>query len=132
MGLAAAKCGDSIVNVADIHIVMVPTPTGPVPTPQPFPFNGKIQGGCSSNVRINGQQAATMGSTANNQPPHIPASGSFANPPTNKGIIMAGSPTVRINKKPAARATDLCLTCFDMPSTIAQVVVTGKPSVCIG
>src|SRR3712207_1492229 len=83
MGQPAAKQDDQIVAV-DIHIVMV-TP-GPVPTPLPHPFTGIINGGLSSDVKIMGMPAATVGSTADNSPPHIPTppGTAFQNPPPNK------------------------------------------------
>lgn len=112
MGQPAAKQGDQVIAV-DTHIVMIPSPGGPVPTPLPSPFAGVIMGGLSSNVKIMGMPAATLGSTADNLPPHIPAGGPFQKPPANKGTIMIGSPTVMINGKPAARNGDTAMTCND-------------------
>ncbi|MFC5475563.1 PAAR domain-containing protein [Paraherbaspirillum soli] len=137
MGQGAAKQGDSIVNSADIHIVMVPSPGGPVSTPQPFPFNGRIVLNTSLNVRINSRPAATVGSMAQNMPPHIPANGMFQVPPTNLGRVVLGSMTVRINGRPAARAGDICETCHDMPPVGPQappstVQVLGLSTVRIG
>lgn len=133
----AAKAGDAIVNAADIHIVLVPSPGGPVPTPQPFPFNGKISSNVSANVRINGRPAATVGSMANNVPPHVPTSGTFQVPPTNLGRVIMGSMRVRINKKAAARNGDFCETCHDVPpvgpqAPLPTVVVVGLPNVMMG
>lgn len=133
----AAKAGDAIVNAADIHIVLVPSPGGPVPTPQPFPFNGKISSNVSANVRINGRPAATVGSMANNVPPHVPTSGTFQVPPTNLGRVIMGSMRVRINKKAAARNGDFCETCHDVPpvgpqAPLPTVVVAGLPNVMMG
>src|SRR5690242_14236788 len=106
MGQPAAKMGDTIVGV-DTHIIMIPAPPGPpVPTPLPDPFNGKITQGCSTNVMIQGQPAAVVGSIAMNVPPHIPQGGPFQVPPNNQGTIMMGSTTVFINNKPAARMGD--------------------------
>ena len=94
--MPAAKMGDQVVGV-DTHIIMVPSPGGPVPTPLPHPFSGKIMGGCSSSVLIEGKPAATVSSTANNVPPHIPSSpASFQIPPTNQATIIMGSPNVLI------------------------------------
>lgn len=133
----AARFGDSIVNAADIHVVLVPSPGGPVPTPQPFPFNGRISMNTSLNVRINGRPAATVGSMASNMPPHIPASGTFQVPPTNLGRVVMGSMRVRINARAAARAGDFCETCHDVPPAGPQapspvVVVPGLSNVLIG
>jgi len=124
----AAKQGDQVVAV-DTHIVLVPAPPGPpVPTPLPHPFSGIIQGGCSVDVKINGTPAATVGSTAQNTPPHImtPPGTSFVIPPTNQATIMMGSMTVMINKKPAARAGDTAMTCNDpAPMPVGKVVAVS-------
>ncbi len=125
MGQSAAKQGDQIAAV-DTHIVLIPSPGGPVPTPLPHPFNGIIDGNLSTNVNIMGMSAATVGSTADNTPPHIPHGGPFQIPPTNQGQIMMGSATVMINGKPAARAGDTAMTCNDpSPLPVGTVVATG-------
>jgi uncharacterized Zn-binding protein involved in type VI secretion len=127
MGQPAAKQGD-IVQAVDTHIVMVPTPGGPVPTPTPgHPFNGLIDGGLSSDVKVMGLPAATVGSTATNKPPHIPLGGpSFQIPPTNQATIIVGSGTVLINGKPAARNGDTANTCNDpAPLPVGTVVAAG-------
>jgi uncharacterized Zn-binding protein involved in type VI secretion len=126
VGAPAAKLGD-LVNATDTHIVLVPSPGGPVSTPLPFPFAGKIAGGCSPTVMIDGKPAAVVGSTATNAPPHVPESGSFANPPTNTATITTGSPTVTINGKPAARNGDKAMTCNDpapLPIGVIEAVST--------
>jgi len=121
----AAKQGDTIVAV-DTHIIMVPSPGGPVPTPIPHPFNGIINGNLSSDVLIMGQPAATVGSTAQNMPAHIPMGGPFQRPPSNRGQIITGSPTVLINGKPAARNGDTALTCNDpVDAPVGTVVAIG-------
>ena len=127
MGQPGAKQGD-IVQATDTHIVMVPSPGGPVPTPTPgHPFNGIIDGSLSTDVRINGVPAATVGSAATNQPPHIPIGGpSFQIPPTNRATIVTGSATVRINGKQAARNGDTANTCNDpAPLPVGRVIATG-------
>jgi uncharacterized Zn-binding protein involved in type VI secretion len=127
MGKPAAKQGDTITAV-DVHLVMVPTPGGPVPTPLPHPFNGMLDGNLSQNVKIMGMSAATVGSTATNQPPHLPTppGTAFQIPPTNKGTIMMGSGTVMINNKPAARMGDQAQTCADpVPNPSASIVASG-------
>ena len=126
MGQPAAKQGDTIVGV-DIHIIMIPAAAGaPVPTPLPHPFNGMLDGSLSTNVKIMGRFAATLGSTATNNPPHIPMGGPFQKPPMNRGQIITGSPTVMINGKPAARAGDTALTCNDPADLpVGKVVAVG-------
>lgn len=127
----AAKQGDQVVAV-DTHIVMVPSPGGPVPTPLPHPFSGMLDGGLSTNVNVMGMPAATLGSTANNQPPHIPTppGTTFQIPPTNQATIMQGSSTVFINGKPAARAGDMVQTCADpVPNTAGQLISVGTVNI---
>ncbi|MBN1147920.1 MAG: PAAR domain-containing protein [Anaerolineales bacterium] len=132
MGAPAAKQGDQVTAV-DIHIVMVPSPSGPVPTPLPHPFSGMLDGNLSANVKIMGRPAATQGSTATNQPPHIPTPPGtvFQIPPTNQATILMGSSTVRINGKPAARAGDQTQTCAD-PAPIPGAILIAVGNVFIG
>lgn len=125
MGQPAAKKGDRIL-ATDIHIVMLPAGTSLVPTPLPHPFTGILDGALSSNVKIMGQPAATVDSTATNTPSHVPQGGPFQKPPQNKGKIIVGSMTVKINGKMAARNGDMAMTCndpADMP--VGKVVAVG-------
>jgi uncharacterized Zn-binding protein involved in type VI secretion len=134
MGQPAAKQGDQIV-ATDTHIVMVPAPPAPnpVPTPLPHPFTGIIGGGLSSDVKIMGMAAATVGSTADNTPPHIPTppGTSFQKGPSNKATIKVGSPTVKINGKMAARNGDAAETCND-PADLPAGTVVAAGTVFIG
>lgn len=133
MGQPAAKQGDQIVAV-DTHLVMVPAPPGPpVPTPLPHPFAGIINGSLSSDVNIMGMPAATVDSTADNTPPHIPTppGTAFQSPPTNKATIKVGSPTVKINGKMAGRNGDTALTCND-PADLPNGQVIAVATVFIG
>jgi uncharacterized Zn-binding protein involved in type VI secretion len=131
MGQPAAKQGDQI-NAVDTHIVMVPSPGGPVPTPLPHPFSGIISGNLSSDVKIMGMPAATVDSTADNTPAHLPTAPgtSFQKPPANKATIKLGSTSVKINGKAAARNGDLAETCND-PSDlpVGQVIASGTVSI---
>lgn len=121
MGQPAAKLGDQVVAV-DIHIVII----GLVPTPVPHPFNGLLTTGLSHNVHLMGRPAATVGSVADNTPPHIPLGGPFVKPPHNRGTVIAGSATVRVNGKPLARAGDTALTCNDpVDLPVGSVVAAG-------
>ena len=125
MGQPAAKQGDQIV-ATDTHIVMIPSPGGPVPTPLPHPFTGTIGRGLSSDVKIMGMPAATVDSTADNLPPHVPQGGPFQAPPANKGKIIMGSTTVMINGRPAARNGDTATTCNDpADQPVGKVVASG-------
>jgi len=129
MGQPAAKQGDQVVAV-DTHIVMVP---GPAFSPLPHPFAGMLNGGLSTDVKISGRPAATVGSTADNTPPHLPtAPGTgFQRPPANKATVQQGSATVKINGKPAARTGDKALTCND-PVDLAVGTIVAAGNVLIG
>ncbi len=125
MGQPAAKKGDQIVGTC-IHKVMVPAPPGPpVPTPLPHPFIGILDNSLSADVKVMGQPAATKDSQATNTPPHIPMppGTSFQSPPDDKATVKAGSATVKINGKPAARMGDTAETCDEMkiPGSIVAV-----------
>lgn len=130
MGQPAAKRGDQITGV-DTHIVMIPSPGGPVPTPLPHPFSGVLDSSLSSDVKIMGMAAATVGSTATNTPPHIPQGGPFQAPPSNRGQIIMGSATVLMNGKQAARNGDAANTCND-PADMPVGTVIAAGTVMIG
>jgi uncharacterized Zn-binding protein involved in type VI secretion len=131
MGQPAAKQGDQIV-ATDTHIVIVPG-SPPTPTPLPHPFVGLLNSELSSDVKIMGMPAATVGSTADNTPPHfpIPPGTSFQSPPANRGTIQVGSQTVKINGKAAARNGDTATTCND-PTDLPVGTVIAVGTVMIG
>lgn len=125
MGQPAAKQGDRVMAI-DTHIVMIPAGASLVPTPLPHPFTGIINDGLSSDVKIMGKPAATVDSIATNTPAHVPQGGPFQKTPQNKGKIIMGSATVKINGKMAARNGDTVMTCndpADMP--VGKVVAVG-------
>ncbi len=128
MGQPAAKQGDQIV-ATDTHVVIVPGGT----VPALLPFTGIINGGLSSDVKIMGMPVATVDSTADNTPPHIPMppGTAFQSPPANKGTITIGSQTVKINGKSAARHGDVADTCND-PSDLPVGSVVAAGTVFIG
>ena len=78
-----------------------------------------------------GKPAAMMNSTATNTPAHQPIGGTFVKPPANRGSIIAGSATVFINGKPAARSGDTAITCND-PVDLPVGKVVAKGTVFIG
>lgn len=120
-------------TAVDTHIVNVPSPGGPVPTPLPHPFSGMLTGSLSADVTIMGAPAATVGSTADNVPPHIPTppGTAFTRPPLNQGTVVKGSATVLINGKPAARTGDPVATCND-PVDAPVGTVQAQGTVLIG
>ena len=123
MGQPAAKQGDQV-TATDIHLIQPPGPSSPVPVPHQF--NGILNSNLSTNVNIQGVPAAFVGSTATNQPPHIPSGGSFVVPPQNKGDVFSGSTTVFINSKAAARSGDTVMTCNDpAPLPVGTIQATG-------
>ncbi len=131
MGQPAARQNDPVIGI-DIHIIMIPTPGGEVPTPLPHPFAGKITDGCSTNVKIEGQNAAMKGCKVKANMNHIPMGPRFQKNPTNDGDIMLGSFTVKINGKPAARMGDSVRTCNDPAPLPASLVTKGANKVLIG
>ena len=130
MGMPAAKEGDKVM-ATDIHIVMIPSPGGPIPTPLPHPFVGTLDGALSSDVNIQGKKAAVKGSTATNQPSHIPQGGPFQSPPSNQGTVEMGSSSVNVNGKAAARMGDTVKTCND-PSDMPVGTIIASGTVMIG
>jgi uncharacterized Zn-binding protein involved in type VI secretion len=127
MGQPAAKANDQVVAV-DTHLVMVPAGPSLVPTPLPHPFSGLLDGSLCSTVTVGGLAAATTGSTATNQPPHVPTppGTSFVTPPSNRATVTMGSATVTIGGQPAARAGDIATTCNDpADAPVGTVVAAG-------
>jgi uncharacterized Zn-binding protein involved in type VI secretion len=112
---------------------MVPA-AAPVPTPLPHPFSGIIDGGVVATVKIGGQPAAVVGSTASNQPPHIPTPPgvSFQNPPPNQGTVKLGSATVKIGGQQAARNGDGVATCDDIAPEAPKGKIIAAGTVFIG
>mgnify|MGYP002626341061 CR=1 FL=1 len=131
MGTPGAKRGDRII-ATDTHILLVPAPPGPpVPTPTPLPFSGVIDGALSESTFIDDMNAATVDSQASNTPAHVPTVGPFQTPPSDRGTIIAGSSTVFIDEKAAARAGDTAETCND-PSDLPVGVGEASGSVIAG
>lgn len=134
MGQPAARQTDPVTGV-DTHIVMVPAPPGPpVLTPLPHPFAGQLTDAVSTDVLIDGLPAATVGSVAQNLPPHLPTppGTAFQRPPTNRGKVTIGSATVLIGGKGAARLGDTVQTCNDPVDAPVSTITAGSPTVTIG
>jgi uncharacterized Zn-binding protein involved in type VI secretion len=133
MGQPAATQGSTVVAV-DTHIVMVPTAGGPVPTVLPHSFNGVMDGGLVPTVKIMGNPAAVVGSTATNTPAHLPSPPglSFQTPPPNRGTVQTGSATVKIGGKQAARNADTAVTCDDVAPTAPKGQIIAAGTVMVG
>ncbi|HET9656118.1 MAG TPA: PAAR domain-containing protein [Kineosporiaceae bacterium] len=127
----AARSQD-LVTGTDTHIVLVPTGPTVTPTPTPLPFSGPLTQSLSTDVLVNGLAAATVGSVAVNQPPHVPPNGTFATPPKNQGTVQQGSPTVFIGGQAAARQGDPVLTCNDPTDAPNGTVAAGSADVMFG
>lgn len=88
----AARQGDSVLGItAGEH-------SGHTDPHYPMQFTGEISGGCSSNVYINGRQAAHVGSITSE---HDGCCG------TGHGSVAGGSGSVFINGRGAARDGDV-------------------------
>ncbi len=129
MGQAAAKKGDRI-TATDTHIVMVPSAAGPVPTPMPLPFTGVLDGGLSSSVQVDDAPVAVDGSTATNQPGHVPLGGTFQRQPSDRATVNAVG-AVLAEGKPIAKNGDPAITCND-PADLAVGVVIATGTVMVG
>jgi len=121
MGQPAAKEGDSIEGKDTHYIISVSLNITPPGKPGTFTFDGIIDGNLSENVYIMKNRAATVESTATNEPNHIeiddkmlPKDAKFMGEPSNEATIKAGSSSVFIDGKAAARNGDTANTCNDL------------------
>lgn len=130
MGQPVAKEGDRV-TATDTHIVLVPSPAGPVPTPLPSPFVGVIDGALSPTVKADDKPVATDGSTATNQPAHVPAGGSFQVPPSNRATILAPAGSVFADGRVLAKNGDTAMTCND-PADLPIGKVIAVSTVLVG
>ena len=122
---AAAKNGDSV-KAIDVHEVYVGDSTQMLR----HPFRGQLIEGLSSNVLIQDQPAATLGSIAKNV--HVARGNGFVKTPENNGSITSGSSSVFINGKAAARNGDTVETCDDIKQENSNGKVIASGSVLIG
>ena len=92
--------------------------SGHVDAHGPIPFGGQISGGCSGDVLINGLPAATVGSITTETDACCGSS---------QGEVAAGSSSVFINGKPAARKGDALA-----PHSGSGKIASGSSNVFIG
>ena len=128
MGAPGIVMNDRIVGTCPVHQVPNPSSGAPQPAP-PMPFSAPLARGLAGTVRVGGKPAAVLGSSGLNTPPHVGlhASDPFFSPSLQEGRVVAGSPTVRIEGKPAATATSSA-TCCTTPGSLTP----GVPTVLIG
>jgi uncharacterized Zn-binding protein involved in type VI secretion len=121
MDVPVAKKGDRVVGL-DRHVVIASS----VPTMETTPFSGPITDATAATVFIDDANVALVGSVAHNTVPHIPVSGPFVHPPSNRGVIHTGSETVLVEDIPVARAHDAVMCCNDpFDQTTGHVVAAG-------
>jgi uncharacterized Zn-binding protein involved in type VI secretion len=125
MGTPAAVMGDRITGMCAIHQVPNPASGVPQPSPAPLPFSAPLTLGLATRTTIAGKPAALMGSSGYNTPPHVGlhATDPFLTPTLQEGRVLAGSPTVTIEGKPAARTGSQCLCCAT-PGTLTGTAAT--------
>jgi uncharacterized Zn-binding protein involved in type VI secretion len=130
MGVPAVVMGDRIMGTCMGHQVPGPPTGNPIPAP-PMPFSAPLLTGLATKVLIGGKPAAVVGSSGMNTPPHVGlhASDPFLAPPSQQGRVVAGSATVLIEGKPAAKTGGQCLICLGLPGqlvgTAATVLIGG-------
>jgi uncharacterized Zn-binding protein involved in type VI secretion len=125
MGTPAAVLGDQISATCPIHLIPNPATGLPQPAP-PLPFAAPITLGTVASVLIAGQPAAVAGSSGYNTPPHVglhPAD-PFFTPTMQIGQVVMGSMTVLIGGQGAATASSQCVTCGELPGTLAASAAT--------
>lgn len=123
MSPAAAKAGDKI-EVKEMH----PVQKGNSTVPTTFTFTAIINGNLSKNVLIEGDAAATIGSTATQDADHSPedSAATITPPPLNTGTVTSGSGSVLINGKAAARHRDSASGCTNATLVSGEVVVVAE------
>jgi uncharacterized Zn-binding protein involved in type VI secretion len=130
MGTPAAVLGDRVSATCAIHQIPNPATGAPQPGP-PMPFSAPLLQGLATRVLIGGKPAAVQGSSGVNTPPHVglhPAD-PFMLPLQQQATVVAGSTTVLVEGKPAARTGAPCTVCAGLPGqlagTAANVLIGG-------
>ena len=116
----AAKKNDAVSGV-DIHNEI----KGQTTIPVPHNYDGYISDSVSSDVFIEGLEAATVDSVSAQKQSHTPKGGSFVVSPNGKGHIKTGSLSVYVNGKAMARDGDFVITCSDIPTAPSTIGVNS-------
>jgi len=125
MGQPAAVMGDKVTATCAAH--QIPNPASGVPQPAPpMPFSAPLIQNLAPTVQIAGKPAAVVGSSGLNMPPHVGlhASDPFMAPPTQMATVTAGSTSVLIEGKPAAKTGSACTVCAGAPGQLAGTATT--------
>lgn len=123
MGAPAIVMGDRVMGTCPLHQIPNPAAMGaPTPGP-PMPFSAPLTMGLVATVLIGGKQAAVVGASGLNTPPHVGlhASDPFMLPAAQIGRVVSGSPTVLIGGQPAATAQSQATLCAS-PGTVVPSV----------
>jgi uncharacterized Zn-binding protein involved in type VI secretion len=121
--------GDKIQGQCAIHQIPNPASGVPQPSPSPMPFSAPLLDGLESSVTIGGKAVAVMGSSGLNTPPHVGLHATDPNmaPPTQKGMVLSGSPTVTAGGKAIATSSSQVSMCAQVPgqpvATVSDVTV---------
>ena len=120
-GSPAAVAGDRITGLCAGH--MIPSPTGTAPAP-PLPFSAPLTTGLATKVLIGGKPAAVVGSGGISTPPHTGLADAFAAPPTQRGVVVSGQPSVLVEGKPIATLKSRCSMCLGPATTLVATAAT--------
>jgi uncharacterized Zn-binding protein involved in type VI secretion len=120
MGEPAVVMNDRVTGQCLIHQVPNPASGAPQPSPAPLPFSAPLVQGLAATVLAQGKPMAVQGSWGLNTPPHVGLhlSDPFALPTAQRGSVVAGSATVQLEGKPAAK-TGSTVTCCQEPGQLA-------------
>lgn len=119
MGAPAIVMGDKINGICPNHLI--PSASGTAPA-GPQNFSAPLIQGLVPTVFIGGKQAAVVGASGFNTPPHSGiVDPPYASPTMQVGRIVTGSPTVFIGGKPAATAVSQA-TCCVVPGKVVPTV----------
>jgi phage baseplate assembly protein gpV len=131
-GKQLAKEGDKVMGF-DVHQMQVPAGPGVAVVPLPHPYLGKLAGGLSKDVKINGHNAAVKGSTSkHNDAMHLqlPGTISFVKAPSGEGEVTGGTgKKVKINGKEAAVIGSTVTTCNDIGARDNSAVIAAGVSI---
>lgn len=130
MGQPAVVAGDRVTGSCAVHQIPNPATGAPQPAPSPLPFSAPLTTSLATTVVTGGKAAAVQGSSGLNSPAHVGLHGTdpFFAPLRQEGEILAGSATVLLEGRPAARtgsAARLCATPGQVSGSQTSVLIGG-------